>query len=85
MQGNVYSWCQERYKVYPQGQGEEPEEDKEDKEDIESINKEDSRVLRGGSFADRASYFVRSAGRVYNVPWNRASGFGFRLARTFTP
>ena len=52
MQGNVFTWCQERYESYPQGKGEETEEDK---EDILSINTQNSRVLRGGSFLVQAS------------------------------
>jgi formylglycine-generating enzyme required for sulfatase activity len=79
VQGNVYTWCQERYKGYPQGKGEEPEDDK---EDIISINNLNGRVLRGGSFDDRAS-LVRSAGRVNNVPMDRLYVVGFRPARTF--
>ena len=81
VQGNVYTWCQERYKLYPKGQGEEPEDDK---EDILSINNQNSRVLRGGSFVGQAS-LVRSAHRILYVPANRGIGFGFRPARTFTP
>jgi serine/threonine protein kinase/formylglycine-generating enzyme required for sulfatase activity len=81
VQGNVYTWCQERYKGYPQGKGEEPEDDK---EDILSINNQNSRVLRGGSFIYLAS-LVRSARRFNNVPTFRNFDFGFRPARTFTP
>ena len=40
-----------------------------------------SRVLRGGSFGDQASY-VRSANRISNVPAFRDFLFGFRPART---
>jgi len=79
VQGDVYTWCQERYKNYPQGQGEKPEEDK---EDIYSINNQNSRVLRGGSFSDHSSY-VRSALRNFNAPANRYTNHGFRPARTF--
>jgi formylglycine-generating enzyme required for sulfatase activity len=78
MQGNVYTWCQERYKSYPQGPGEEAEED------IYSTNTQNSRVLRGGSFIYQAS-LVRSAFRNLYVPALRYNYGGFRPARTFTP
>jgi formylglycine-generating enzyme required for sulfatase activity len=81
VQGNVYTWCQERYKGYPKGQGEEPEDGN---EDIVSINNLNSRVLRGGSFGRLAS-IVRAANRGGYVPTNRIYSYGFRPARTFTP
>jgi formylglycine-generating enzyme required for sulfatase activity len=46
-------------------------------------SKDESRVLRGGSFYDLPS-FVRSAYRVSNLPTNRATLIGFRLARTYS-
>jgi formylglycine-generating enzyme required for sulfatase activity len=79
--GNLSCWCQERYKVYPRV---EKQEAMDDTEDVLSINNQESRVLRGGSFYYRAST-VRSAIRFPNVPANRDDGFGFRPARTFTP
>jgi formylglycine-generating enzyme required for sulfatase activity len=79
VQGNVVTWCQEIYKRYPQGQGEKPEEDK---EDIYSINNQNSRVCRGGSFSSQA-WNVRSACRFDNGPANRLISFSFRPARTF--
>jgi formylglycine-generating enzyme required for sulfatase activity len=81
VQGNAYTWCQERHKGYPPNQGGGPEEDK---EDIYSINNLDRRVLRGGSFTSQASV-VRSANRNVYVPTNRTDVVGFRPARTFTP
>jgi formylglycine-generating enzyme required for sulfatase activity len=81
VQGNVYTWCQERYLRYPPGGGEKPGEDK---EDIDSINIQESRVLRGGSFDSRASN-VRSASRFDGVLAVSVSGVGFRPARTFRP
>jgi len=77
VQGNVFAWCQERYKSYPRG-----EESGEDKGDIDSINAQDSRVLRGGTFDNRAS-FVRSAFRNSDVPAYRLNVIGFRPARTY--
>jgi formylglycine-generating enzyme required for sulfatase activity len=79
--GNVWTWCQEEYKNYPQGQGEKPDEDKEDNL---TINSEHSRVLRGGSFTYPA-VDVRSAYRLGNVPAYRHIVVGFRAARTLTP
>ena len=78
VQGNVFTWCQESYKEYPKVKDEEAVEDKEDELVIVST---DSRVLRGGSFDDQAS-FVRSAYRINNVPTNRDNNDGFRPART---
>jgi formylglycine-generating enzyme required for sulfatase activity len=79
MHGNVYSWCQETYLGdYPTTKSEEIIEDK---EDICTINVQKSRVLRGGSFSDRAS-LVRSAHRGRDVPTDRALDVGFRPART---
>jgi formylglycine-generating enzyme required for sulfatase activity len=78
MHGNVWSWCQEQYKVYPRGPGERANDDKED--DL-IINAQASRVLRGGSFGHPAS-LVRSAARLGGVPTNRSNYIGFRVART---
>ena len=78
VQGNVFTWCQESYKVYPTGKGEEAAEDK---EDSLVISPTQSRVLRGGSFFIKASY-VRSANRNVDVPSNRDLSYGFRVART---
>ncbi len=61
MLGNAWQWCEDRALYYSAG------EDKEDIKDIKDINKDDSRVLRGGSFLYLASN-VRSAYRFDNVP-----------------
>jgi serine/threonine protein kinase/formylglycine-generating enzyme required for sulfatase activity len=79
MQGNVYTWCQERYKSYTPG-----DEYKEDTEDIYSINNQDSRVMRGGSFS-YPTLLVRSAYRNRDVPTYRGNFIGFRPARTIAP
>jgi formylglycine-generating enzyme required for sulfatase activity len=76
-QGNVFTWCQERFKAYPDGN-----KVTDDTEDDLLVTNTDSRALRGGAFSDLASY-VRSANRTYNVPTFWYSIFGFRLARTF--
>lgn len=78
VQGNVFTWCQERFKRYPAEKGEAPVEDQEDSLEIKST---DARVLWGGTFATRASN-VRSANRTGDVPTNRAINIGFRIART---
>ena len=75
-QGNVFTWCQERYNSYP-----ESDDISVDSEDELVVNSTASRVLRGGSFSNRASY-VRSAYRNDSVPAYRNSNFGFRPART---
>ena len=76
MLGNAFQWCEDRAEYYTAG------EDKEDIKDIKDINKDNSRVLRGGSFNDPASN-VRSANRLTDVPTDRVSNYGFRPARTF--
>jgi serine/threonine protein kinase/formylglycine-generating enzyme required for sulfatase activity len=77
--GNVFSWCQESYQEYPQGQG---ERGRDDVEDNISINIDKDRPLRGDSFFYPAS-LVRSAYRYWNVPSSRVPVVGFRPARTF--
>ena len=79
LHGNVYTWCQETNDTYPTVKD---GEFIEDKEDIYSINSQDSRVLRGGSFIDQAS-LVRSSCRNSLVPAGRNYNFGFRPARTY--
>ena len=76
VQGNVYTWCQESYAIYPQGDA--VSDDKEAELQVVSTA---SRVLRGGSFNSLASY-VRSATRNNYVPTNRTLTYGFRPART---
>jgi formylglycine-generating enzyme required for sulfatase activity len=80
-QGNLFTWCQERYLTYPLLIGERVFEDK--KDDL-SINNDHDRVLRGGSFFDLASV-LRSAVRDVNLTATRRYDFGFRPARTLPP
>jgi eukaryotic-like serine/threonine-protein kinase len=81
VQGNVFTWCQEAYySTYKTGKAGEVVEDREDALVIVST----SRVLRGGSFFDRASS-SRSAYRDHYLPTTRYEYLGFRLARTFAP
>jgi serine/threonine protein kinase/formylglycine-generating enzyme required for sulfatase activity len=75
-QGNVFTWCQERFKAYPEGN-----KATEDTEDEAVVKGTHSRVLRGGAFFDQASNF-RSACRNNTVPQGRSTGIGFRPART---
>jgi formylglycine-generating enzyme required for sulfatase activity len=82
MYGNVNTWCQERFKEdYPA-----PKDGGaiEDKEDVIIIVPTTVRVLRGGSFGNRAS-LVRCAHRNWDVPSYRNNLVGLRPARTFTP
>jgi serine/threonine protein kinase/formylglycine-generating enzyme required for sulfatase activity len=79
--GNVYTWCQESYRSYPEAKDGGRVEDKEDALNISSST---PRVLRGGSFVTPA-VIVRSAYRDRILPASRLIYVGFRPARTFTP
>jgi serine/threonine protein kinase/formylglycine-generating enzyme required for sulfatase activity len=81
MHGNVWTWCQERFKPYAAAEVGRPVNDI---EDILSVISTSSRVLRGGSFLSNAET-VRSAVRDRAVPAGRGGSAGFRPARTFTP
>jgi formylglycine-generating enzyme required for sulfatase activity len=76
VQGNVFTWCQERFKAYSEGN-----KATDDTEDELMVKSTDSRVLRGGSFYYLAS-LVRSAFRSPTVPTFRNYTVGFRPART---
>ena len=76
--GNVWNWCQEKHQTYPQAKDGKAINDI---EDTLSINIQDSRVLRGGSFGNHARN-VRSSDRDWDVPTTRLPNFGFRPART---
>ena len=72
MHGNVYEWCQNKYNPAV----------KVDQEDAETINDNDSRVLRGGSF-NGLPHFVQCAYRDNLVaPTDKYLFNGFRVART---
>jgi len=79
MHGNVYSWCQERERPYA---GSKDGPAIEDLEDVLLVSDKDPRELRGSSFGNRGLN-LRSARRYRFVPTFRASGIGFRVARTF--
>ncbi len=75
VQGNVWTWCQESYRPYPQGN-----EATEDTEDDLVIVSTVGRVMRGGSFGYPC--VVRSAQRFTFVPSFSDVDSGFRPART---
>ena len=78
LHGNVWCWCQERYKDNPK----EPKSVIVDKEDMLEIKGKDSRVLCGGAYSYPASN-ARCANRVGDVPASGNGAVGFRPARTF--
>ena len=79
MHGNVWSWCQVRFKDYATGNGDTAIEDK---DDALTIFRGERRVVRGGSFTYLA-VTVRSANRGGDVPAYHHNSVGFRAARTF--
>jgi formylglycine-generating enzyme required for sulfatase activity len=79
MHGQVWVWCQERFKVYAENAGTRVVDDT---EDSLIINDREARLLRGGSYLNRPGG-VRSAHRNWNVPAYRPTDVGFRPARTF--
>ena len=70
MHGNVNEWCEDWYGEYPFAVT-----------DPKGPAKGNSRVLRGGSFYENAS-FTRSSCRLYSTPTSRNFVTGFRLVRT---
>ncbi len=78
LHGNVWCWCQERYKDNPK----EPNSVIVDKEDMQDIKDKDSRFLCGGAYSYPASN-ARCANRVGDVPASGNGAAGFRPARTF--
>src|SRR5262249_7532841 len=80
MHGNVWNWCQERYK---EDVHVEKGKEKDDIEDILNTNNQHSRVLRGGAFVN-PTVLVRSAYRDGGPASYRGISIGFRPARTLT-
>jgi formylglycine-generating enzyme required for sulfatase activity len=72
MHGNVGEWCQDWYGPYPAGEVTDPAGPLDGS----------ARVIRGGSFADRAD-FCRSAFGSWIFPTSRTYYLGFRLALSF--
>jgi formylglycine-generating enzyme required for sulfatase activity len=79
MYGNVWNWCLDKDVPYPKG---DMDRVFDDIEGILTVKSQDSRVLRGGSFDNRATR-LRAAFRNANLPGMRYYTFGFRPARTF--
>jgi formylglycine-generating enzyme required for sulfatase activity len=69
MAGNVWEWCQSKYKPYPY----KPDDGR---EVIDQSN--DARVVRGGSWGDDSG-LARAACRYGSFPDDRYDGFGFRI------
>jgi serine/threonine protein kinase/formylglycine-generating enzyme required for sulfatase activity len=80
MHGNAWERCQDRVRGLP-GEADEDGRVFEDEDEVLVVKDSDPRVLRGGSFCDRAG-LLRSACCRDNVPTNRSYAVGFRLART---
>ena len=68
MHGNVYEWCQDRHGDYPSGSVTDPTGP--------AVGSD--RVLRGGGW-DTPAEICRSAFRLWALPSNRFSIFGFRV------
>jgi formylglycine-generating enzyme required for sulfatase activity len=77
MHGNVWSWCQEKKRDYPQAERSLVFED--DDSDVEIGTWQ--RALRGGCYTDHAPG-LRSAHRWANEPMQGSNIIGFRVART---
>jgi formylglycine-generating enzyme required for sulfatase activity len=78
MHGNVWTWCQESFRAYPEGSVERPVRDA---EDLRDVVEGQSRVLRGASFLHLPTY-VRTAYRYHYRPSDRYDAVGLRVART---
>jgi serine/threonine protein kinase/formylglycine-generating enzyme required for sulfatase activity len=78
LHGNVWCWCQDRYKDHPR----EPKSVIVDADDMLEIKDKDPRVLCGGAYSYPASN-ARCANRVGDGPASGSGAAGFRLARTF--
>jgi formylglycine-generating enzyme required for sulfatase activity len=78
LHGNLWGWCQDRYKLYETGTGGKAIESE---EDLTPVLGTERRVLRGGSYSHPGS--VRSAYRGALMPTYQGYDIGFRVARTF--
>jgi formylglycine-generating enzyme required for sulfatase activity len=68
MAGNVWEWCQSRYKDYPY----------EYDDGREALNKDGTRILRGGAY-NGGTALARSTYRMWRQPFFRSRYIGFRL------
>jgi formylglycine-generating enzyme required for sulfatase activity len=78
MHGNVFAWCQDRAKPYPQAEADKVYDDV---EDSVTINYEEARPARGGAFTSDA-LDLDSGKRHFGLPTRGAKFVGFRPART---
>jgi formylglycine-generating enzyme required for sulfatase activity len=72
--GNTWDWCQDGWRKADSPPAE-------DRETPGTVNKDQPRQTRGGSYANPASE-VRSAGRNPNLPDYQSDPIGIRVART---
>ena len=71
MAGNVWEWVSSAYRPYPYDAG----------DGREDPTRDESRVLRGGSFASLTAGHLRCARRSASRPGRRSAHIGFRVAR----
>ena len=71
MAGNVWEWVSSAYRPYPYDTG----------DGRESPESDESRVLRGGSYASLTAGHLRCARRSASRPRRRSAHIGFRVAR----
>lgn len=69
MSGNVWEWCHDKYGAYRRINAFDPQ----------GPSSGNDRVLRGGSWRDKANY-CRVSARSFFSPINSYNGYGFRLA-----
>jgi formylglycine-generating enzyme required for sulfatase activity len=75
MSGNVWEWTSSLYEPYPYAAGDGREADTGTSTDV-------VRVVRGGSWHDGLSDFLRAANRNWSLPELRDGNIGFRCARS---
>jgi formylglycine-generating enzyme required for sulfatase activity len=75
MAGNVWEWVSSAYRSYPYDAA----------DGREDAGSDESRVLRGGSYASLTPDHVRCARRSSSRPGRRSAHIGFRVARDIGP
>ncbi|GHV94006.1 hypothetical protein AGMMS50293_03260 [Spirochaetia bacterium] len=73
MHGNVWEWCWDRYGDYPGEAQTGPS----------GPSSGANRVNRGGGWASKEGYILRSANRDFDSPDHQSAYLGFRVARTY--